>query len=383
MSCVSDRVQEAAATVSAELPAMGVEEEYQLVDPNTGGLVPNCRRVMRRMRGELSANIQHELHMSQIEMASPICHSLAEVRQQIGRVRRSLIDAAREAGCALVAAGTNPTGCPADKSVTPKPRYTRMAELYQRLARDLMIFGCHVHISMPDRALGVQVMNHARPWLPLLQALSANSPYWEGEDTGYASYRREMWMQWPMAGPPHPFADIEEHDACVNDLIEAEAIDDATKIYWDLRLPARVPTIEFRVFDVMTTLDEVVAMVGLVRALVMGWTELVGKGVSAPPVRQELLLAAMWRAARFGTEGDLIDPVHHCPARPEQLVEPLLEFAQPALRRTGDEAVVRAGIESILKNGTGAARQRQELRRHGSQSGVVNALIAATSRGAH
>lgn len=362
--------------------SVGVEEEYQIVDAENGRLRPDCNSLMAGLGADgEGAEIHHELHLTQIEMASPICTTLAEVRDQVADVRGRLIAAARRVGAELVAAGTNPMPSPNMDDLTPKPRYLSMALQYQQLARDLRIFGCHVHVDMPDRELGVQVMNHVRRWLPALQALTANSPYWEGEDTGYASYRRELWVQWPMAGPPLPFENAAALKHCVHDLIKAGAIEDATRIYWDVRLPERVPTIEFRVMDVMTRIEETVACVGLIRGLVDRCKRDVEAGVPAPTVRPEILTVAMWQAARYGIAEQLIDAATCRKVSASEHLDELLEFVRDPLEAAGDFGTVQSTVHRMIELGGGAARQRA-LRRDGTLRDVVRRLAEHTAAGA-
>lgn len=352
------------------LPAIGVEEEYQLVSPESGILSAQGSEVLSRARGITLSNIQHELHLEQIEMASPILHTSEEVRDCLVDTRKALAAAATSAGSALVAAATNPMPLPEHVLITPKDRYLGMERQYQMLARDLMIFGCHVHVDMPDRELGIQVMNHSRPWLPLMQALSANSPYWHGEDTGYASYRREMWNQWPMSGIPVAFQDLSEYQECIQDLLRSEAIDDVSKIYWDIRLPERVPTIEFRVFDMQTEVEDAVALTVITRALVMRCEQAVHQGQPVPHVRDELLRAAIWRAARYGLSQRLIDPVDCAPINAFQHVRQFLHFLEEPLRALGDLCLVQDYVARLETQGTPSERQRNTYSRSG------NALIA-------
>lgn len=368
--------------VSRHPLSVGVEEEYQIVDAESGYLRPDCESLMAGLGADgEGAEIHHELHLTQIEMASPVCTTLDEVRNQVADVRGRLVAAARRVGAELVAAGTHPM-LPADEDdLTPKPRYLSMAMQYQQLARDLRIFGCHVHVDMPDREMGVQVMNHVRRWLPALQALTANSPYWQGEDTGYASYRRELWVQWPMAGPPLPFDDATALNHCVHDLIKAGAIEDATRIYWDVRLPERVPTIEFRVMDVMTRIEETVACVGLIRALVERCQRDVEAGVPAPTVRPEILTVAMWQAARYGIAEQLIDAATCRKVPASEHLEELLDFVRDPLEAAGDYGTVQSAVQRMVELGGGAARQRAILR-EGTLRDLVRRLAEHTAVGA-
>jgi glutamate---cysteine ligase / carboxylate-amine ligase len=349
---------EAFMTRSTGVFSVGVEEEYQLVSPETCELRPDCKRVMKNLRVKPGADIQHELHLNQIEMASPVCTTLDEVRSSICDIRGLLIEAAARSGAMLASAGTNPLPLPDDPAMTPNRRYRVMTDRFQQLARDLLIFGCHVHVEMKDQDMGVQVMNRSRRWLPLLQALTANSPYWDGHDTGYASYRRELWAQWPMAGPPPPWDGVEDYKACIADLIKAEAIKDETFLYWDIRLPKKVPTIEYRTADAMSLAEETIAYVGLIRALVMQCVTNTYNQVELKPIRPSLLCFSMWHAARYGVTKSLIDPMQ-CETIPIQdMANIFLKFITPALEQSGDGDIVTKFVNDAITHGNGAVRQR-------------------------
>ncbi|MDA8744331.1 glutamate--cysteine ligase [Rubripirellula amarantea] len=344
--------------MSKFIPSVGVEEEYQLVDPETGRLLPNCKEVMRQVGNDVTADIQHELHLTQIEMASTVCNTLDEVQTRVKQVRGQLIEAAKKTGAALVAAGTNPLPLPEVESFTPSRRYRVMSQRFQQIARDMLIFGCHVHVSIEDPSDGLQIMNQARRWLPLLQALSANSPFWDGEDTGYASYRRELWAQWPMAGPPPHFEDVDDYKSCVADLIQSGAIEDESYIYWDIRLPTKVPTIEFRSADVMLSVEETVGYTGLVRAIVMQATRDLREGKLNRPIRDNVLSYATWHAARYGVTKELVDPLYCKNYTAKDLIAMLLDHVRPSLDLSGDGEHIKGYLNQILQSGTGADRQR-------------------------
>lgn len=248
---------------------------------------------------------------------------------------------------------------PADATLTPHDRYQSMTDRYQHIARELYIFGCHVHVAMDDRNLGLQVMNRCRRWLPLLQAITANSPYWDGADTGYASFRRELWAQWPIAGPPPHFDDLKDYEQCVEELTSIGAIQDESFIYWDIRLPTKVPTIEFRGADVMTRVDETVGYVGLVRAMVMTAMKEVQQDAPLKSVRPSVLSYSLWHSARFGATDQLID-VSTCQKIPaSDLVDRVMSELNAALDATDEREFVDAFVRSVLTNGTGADRQRE------------------------
>lgn len=367
---------------SPEKPlSMGVEEEYQIVDAQSGQLRPDCAAVMKALKpADDGADIQHELHLTQIEMASPVCHDLEHVQQVLSSVRGRLIAASKSVGANLVAAGTHPMPAPHNDDVTPKERYRTMAHQYQMIARDLLIFGCHVHVDMPNREMGVQVMNHVTRWLPALQALTANSPFWAGEDTGYASYRRELWVQWPMAGPPLHFEDGEDLKNCVQQLVSAGAIADATRIYWDVRLPEKLPTIEFRVMDVMTRIDETVAVCGLIRALVTRAMRDTLAGEPLTKLRPEVVRVAMWQAARYGLSDHLMDAAHCRQISAEEHLDEMLEYARDALEFAGDYTTVQGTIKRMFDLGGGARRQR-DFYRNSTLENLVHRLAEETAVG--
>ncbi len=262
---------------------IGVEEEYQIVNPATRALRPRAQRILPPAEQALGSEVQPELYLSQIETATPVCRTLADVRAMLARSRREIIAAAEKDGDRIAAAGTHPFSLWEEQQITPKARYQGLAADYQQIARELVIFGCHVHVGINDRDAAIQVMNRARVWLAPLLALSANSPFWQGDDTGYASFRTELWSRFPQSGPPYVFEGRGEYDALVRALIATGTIKDTTKIYWDIRLPERIPTVEFRVTDVCLTIDEAVMVAGLARALVRTCYERAARAVNPPP----------------------------------------------------------------------------------------------------
>ncbi len=357
---------------------LGVEEEYQIVDARTRALIPREEQVLGGAEAALGERVQPEFHASQIEIATPVCRTLDDVRVQLVRARAALKKSAERDGNQIAAAATHPFSKAREQPVTDKPRYRDMADEYRQLADELVIFGCHVHVGMADPDDALQVLSRARNWLAPLLALSASSPFWGGVDTGYASYRTELWVRWPMAGPPLAFESRAEHDQLVDDLVATGSISDATKLYWDVRLPAKSPTVEFRVADVCLTVDEAVLMAGLIRALARTCLEQSQSGVPLDPLRPELLRAAHWRAARYGLEGELIDTQARRAAPASEVVHSLLAFTRPALEEAGDWDFVSAQTESVLARGNGAQRQRAVFARTGRMEDVVDYIVAET-----
>ena len=368
-------------TLTAVDFTIGVEEEYQILHPETRELHPRQDRVLPRAQETLGEDIQPELYQAQIEMATPVCSTLADVRAGIVRERRGVIAAAEREGYRIAAAGTHPFSRPLEQQITPKERYQGLAEKYQYLAHELVIFGCHVHVGLDDHEALIPVLNRLRLWLAPLLALSANSPFWLGADTGYASYRSELWGRWPMAGPPGPFASRAEYDALMRALVDTGSIDDVTNIYWDARLPEKTRTIEVRVADVCMTVDEAVMLAGLTRALMRTCYEAARRDEPFVAARPELLRTAHWRAARYGLDADLVDVVAGRAVPAWELVETFLLFVRPALEQQGDWDEVSALVRDTRARGTGAARQRAVYRRTGRLEDVVDLIVAETAWG--
>ena len=361
--------------------SIGIEEEYQIIDPVTRELSPRSDQVLPEPQPALGEAAQPELFQPQIETASHVCQTLADVRAELVRLRRALLRVATGNGNQVGAAGTHPFSRWEQQSITPQPRYEGIARTYRRLVDDLIILGGHVHVGLDDPEGAIQVLNRVRPWLAPLLALTANSPYWQGQDTGYASYRTELWSRLPMAGPPHLFTSRAECDALVRALVATGSIEDASKIYWDVRLPERFATVEFRVTDVCLTVDEAVMVAGLARALARTCYEQAQRDEPFPAVRPELLRAAHWHAARFGLEGDLIDVAAERAVSAHDLIETMLAFVRPGLEACGDWDEIAALVRATLQRGNGATRQRRVYQRTGRIEDVVDFIVAETANG--
>jgi glutamate---cysteine ligase / carboxylate-amine ligase len=364
-----------------DLLTLGVEEEYQIVDAATGELSPAVEAVIEAARGSLGDAAQHELHSSQVEGGTPVCSTLGEVRAELVRMRRALLGAAREAGCRILAAGTHPSSSWRTQEVTPTERYLWLAAEHRRVAHETLIFGCHVHVACGDPETTIQVLNRSRPWLPALLALSVNSPFWEGTDTGFSSYRTLVFRRWPTAGAPLLFTGRAEYERLVAALTGVGAISDPTRLYWDLRPSHRYPTVEFRVSDVCARVDEAVMIAGLSRAVARTARDEHAAGRPLEHVRPELLEAAIWLAARDGLEEELIDPLSSRRVTAAALVERLLDHVGPALEEQGDLELVTGLVQETLSAGTGASRQRAALRRRGRMRDVVELLVEETEAG--
>jgi len=358
---------------------VGVEEEFFIVDAETRALRPHFDRILNRARPALGEAVQPELQTIQVETGTPVCHDLGEVRRELVRLRRRLSAAAEDEGSHIGAAGTHPFSHWAEgPTITPKPAYLALERDYQQLAREQLVCGCHVHVGFPDREDAIQVLNRVGPWLSPIVALAANSPFWVGVDTGYSSFRTEIWRRWPMAGLPHVFASRSEYDALVRELLDTGSIDDPARIYWDVRPSAKFETLEFRVTDVCLTVDEAVMVTGLVRGLARTCHDEAVRGAPLPRARPELVRAANWRAARYGLEADLVDVLSPESVPAPEMVERLLGFVRPALADHGEWEEVSALAEETVARGTGAARQRRAFARSGRLEDVVDLIVSET-----
>jgi len=355
---------------------LGVEEEFLVVHAATGALRPDGAAALPAARERLGEDVHAELHPSQIEITTPVAETLDEIRAELTRMRGELAATLDERGDRLAATGTHPfSPWTADPAINPQ--YEVLETQYQQIAREQLICGTHVHVGIDDPELAIAVVNGVAPWLSPIVALAANSPFWGGRDTGYASYRTELWRRWPTAGTPAPFADRADYEGLVESLFRTGSIDDHARIYWDVRPSARFPTVEFRVADVGMTVDDTVMTAGLVRALAVTAAR---DGLPSKPVRPELIRAATWRAARYGIGADLVDVVAATAVPARELVGGLLERLRPALADAGDWDEVSELVGRTLADGTAADRQRRVWAATGKLESVVEFIVEATVR---
>lgn len=362
---------------------MGVEEEYQIIDPSTQALVNDAECLLSSVEPLLMKGIQvqSEMQRSQIEVATPVCYTLAEVRRALISARQTVINTAAQANRTIAAMGTHPFSHWKDQPITSNERYQKIEQRYQQLAYEQAISGCHVHIGCRDREIALQVVNRARLWLAPLLALSANSPFWLQDDTGYDSFRTEIWWRWPMAGPPPHISSLAEYHSRLQQLVKTDSITDSSHLYWDIRISERFPTIEFRVADVCMTVDEAVMITGLIRALVQTCYTQALQEQPYLNVSRDLLRVAHWRAARYGLSAELIDIQAERLVPASELIARMLTLMRPALESAGAWDEVSTLVNATLDNGNGATRQRAIYRNTGSYRAVVDFIVEETTRG--
>lgn len=359
---------------------MGVEEEFLLVDRHSRAPAGRAPQVIAATRAVLGPQVQQEFYTAQVETCTRPTTDASELRAELARLRSIVSAAAAEEGCLLVASGTPVIPPERPLEVTPDPRYLRMADRYTHVLGDLrqVVCGCHVHIGMPDRGSALALANHMRPWLPVFQALAANSPFDRGTDSGYASWRAVEHALWPTVGPA-PVLDEAQYERTVETLLLTGRLLDRRMIYWYARPSEHVPTLEIRVADVNADLDVAVLLAVLVRGLATVLSRDAEEGRPPPAVGPRALRAAHHLAALHGLEGDGLDLRSGRRVPAWDLVTALVERAAPGLEAAGDLPVTATLLGRVRTRGGGASRQRSTHRRHRSLHAVIDALAATTA----
>lgn len=364
---------------------IGVEEEFFVVDPANRDFaidgLPDFDLLKQHNSSFDGGNygFDYEFQLSIVESRTGICRELEQVRIQIQELRHILVRAGSESETLIVAAGTLPLGNWRATRIVDKRRYELMAQHYCEVVQRRATCGCHVHIGVADRDIAVQVLNRVHPWLPTLLALSASSPFYDGADTGYQSYRSLLWCGFPVAGAPSMCSTYKEYLETIHMLIDTGAILDQGHIYWDARLGVKYNTLEFRIADACTTVDEVVLQAGLCRALVFTCLNEIANNRPLPAVRSGLLRAATWRAARSGLDDDLIDVIAEEKVTAKVMLARLLNYLRDALEELSDWDEIVDLMDQVRRRGTSARRQRQVLACTGRLGNVVDELAVETA----
>jgi glutamate---cysteine ligase / carboxylate-amine ligase len=348
-------------------PTVGVEEELTLVDPRSGRVALRAPDAIRDC-GDPEGVVAESMTFM-VETRTPVCRTLAEVHRALQRGRRAVADAARRRGAVALATGLAPYGMPDPPAVTEDPRYLELARRFPFAMSTNGTCGCHVHVAVPSRQAGVEVLLRLRPWLPALVALTANSPICDGRDAGWASHRLVLASRWPTAVPAPPVGTVAEYDDLLSAAVSSGEALDVRSVYFLARLSPRYPTVETRVADVCLTAEETLCYAGLVRALVARALDEARLGRPADPVPQEVLRASCAAAARTGLSDSW------------ELVDRLVAAVRPQLRAHGDEALVVATLDRLRAVGGGAERQRRLFGAAASPEAFVAALADATLAG--
>lgn len=352
---------------------VGVEEEFLIVDGVDGHTVP-LGEVLEFLNED--SGLSSEMKQEQIEACTLPRTSLKDLAQDITSLRASVDSAARSAGARAVALAMAPMA--GGSTATPGLRIEQMVQRFGMTAVEQLTCGCHVHVEVESDDEGIAVLDRIRVWLPVLMALTTNSPFCNGQDTGYASYRSQAWNRWPTAGPFEIFGSAASYHAQVRDILLSGVPLDKGQIYFDARLSHRHPTVEVRVADVCLLADDALLLAALVRGLVETAARQWRQGAAPPPASAMQLKLASWQAGRFGIEGNLLDPLTGQPRAALDVVLSLLDHVQPALMDQGELDDVESLLFQLLSRGAGAARQRNIFAKHGSLSDVVADAVLAT-----
>jgi carboxylate-amine ligase len=359
---------------------IGVEEEFQIIDPKTWELRSHVSELIASGTASLGDQIKQEMHQSIVEVGTKVCADVAELRHEIVCIRGELAAAAERVGLGVAAAGTHPFAQWTEQLISPGERYESIVLELQQLARSLLIFGLHVHVAMPDKQTTIDIMNAARYFLPHLLALSTSSPFWAGRDTGLKSYRTAIFRRFPRTGVPDYFGSYGEYDNYINLLVDLHCIDNGKKIWWDVRPHPTFGTLEFRVCDVPTRIDETICLAALMQAIVVKLHRLYTKNMGFRLYRRALIEENKWRAARWGIEGQLIDFGKREEVPMRDLALELLEFVDDVVDELGSRQEV-AYVHTILRDGTSADRQLKVFRDTGNLQAVVQHVVNETRAG--
>lgn len=355
------------------VPTFGVEEELLLVDPETGAPRGRSEPVREEAERGDGDGLDGEMRTEQVETASKPHDDAGALAADLRDRRRRAREAAQAAGVDVVALPTSPIAADPDHGdgMVPEGRYGEIAERFGPIATGQLTSGQHTHVAVSSPEEGVGVLDRIGPWLPVLRAISANSPFWRGRDTGYASYRSIVWARWPSAGPTRLFGSLEAHDAVVTAMLETATLLDEKMVYFDARLAKSLGTVEIRVADVATELDDAVLVAALARALVMTAAESWRRDEPALDHPVEALRLAHWGAARWGLSGDLVDPTTGRPRPAGEVLSALRHHVTDALEATGDLALVDDGLARLTPTDSGAERQRAAAQAAGGDLGAV------------
>lgn len=359
---------------------IGVEEEYQIVDPETRELKSHISTMLEEAGDTLGDAIKPEMHQSVIEVGTDICKNVQEARADVGRLRATVSKLAQKNGMAICAASTHPFSDWKKQDITDRDRYHMIVEDLQDVARGNLVFGLHCHIGIDDRDLAVEIMNEARYFLPHLLTLSTSSPFWLGRATGLKSSRCMIFKRFPRTGVPDYFKSWSEFESHVDTLVKTGCIDDGKRIWWDLRPHAFFNTIEFRICDLPTNVDDTIAIVALIQAIVARLYVLRSQNLGFRIYTRDLIEENKWRAYRYGLDGKLIDfgKKKELPAR--ELIEELLEFVDPVVDELGSRKEIEH-VRTILQRGTSADKQLEIYRETGDLKAVVDWVVRETIAG--
>lgn len=359
---------------------LGIEEEFQVIDPETRQLRSHMHQIVEGGKMILKEQVKSEMHQSVVEVGTNICRNIKEAKEEVLYLRKMVAELAQQQGLVIAAAGTHPFSMWQDQLITDNPRYHEIVNEMQDAARSNLIFGLHVHVGIQNREQGIKLMNSARYFLPHIFALSTNSPFWQGRNTGFKSYRVKVFDKFPRTGIPDFFSSAEEYDRYINLLVKTKCIDNGKKIWYDIRLHPFFNTIEFRVCDIPMRVEETIALAALMQAIIAKLVQLMEQNLDFRHYGRSLLMENRWRAARYGIEGKLIDFGKEKEVPVSALTDELLDFVDDVVDELGSREEINY-IRTIIKEGTGADRQLAVYKQTGDFKAVVDYIVSETNKG--
>jgi len=360
---------------------IGIEEEYQTVDPVTRDLRSHIHaEIIEKGKLLLQERVKAEMHQSVVEVGTSVCSNIKDAKDEVRKLRRDMINLAKENGLRLAAAATHPFADWRVQEIYPDERYHNIVEDMQLVARANLIFGLHVHIGVEDRETAIHMMNHARYFVPHILALSTNSPFWLGMNTGLKSYRCKVFDKFPRTNIPDYFPSYGEYENFIKLLVKTGCIDNAKKIWWDIRPHPFFHTIEFRICDIPMRVDETIALAALIQATVAKLYKLYAANQGFRLYRRALIMENKWRAARYGLHGKLIDWGQQTQVPVKELILELLAFVDEVVDELGSREEIEF-VHKILEMGSGADRQLQVFEKTGDLKKVVDFIIEETEVG--
>ena len=359
---------------------LGIEEEFAIIDPETRELRSHIQEILEGGKVVLKEQIKPEMHQSVVELGTEVCDSIEHARTHVIELRSKLAELADKAGLKIASVGTHPFSHWRDQLITEGERYREIVKDMQQLARANLIFGLHVHVGIPDRDVAIHVMNQARYFLPHIYALSVNSPFWVGQDTGLKGYRLKVFERFPRTGIPDAFESLSEYEDYCKLLVKTGCVDNAKKIWWDIRLHPFFDTLEVRVCDAQSRVDDTLAIAALIQAVIAKLHKLLRQNITFRVYRRRLLDENRWRASRYGIDGKLIDFGKETEVETRSLLNELLEFVSAEANEFGTQKEM-AHIERIMREGTGADRQLVIWKETHDMKAVVDHIVAETYQG--
>lgn len=357
---------------------VGIEEEYQIINPETRDLESSADLIYEPAKKILGEQVKPEMHQCMLEVGTKICANAKELRDDLYHLRHTMSGLAEQHDLKLVAASTHPFAHWHGQKITEHAHYVKLVEDMQVLSRSLLIFGMHVHVAVEDREVAIHIMNAARYFLPHLLALSTSSPFWRGIETGLKSYRCEVFKKYPRTEIPDYFNSLSEYQNYVNLLLKTNCIDNPKKIWWDMRMHPTYPTLEFRICDIPTRARDSIALAALMQAIVVKLYKLIKSNMGFRLYRRLLIQENKWRALRYGVDGKLIDFGKQEEVPIKDLIAELVEFVDDVVDDLGSRKEI-GDIFKILEEKTSADRQVAVYRETGDLKKVVDHLITETT----